>query len=342
MEHRRLNPQHKEAQQDLRYERSFIPGQVEYRAAESGDGMGEVFGYALKWGVEYDMGWYVERIAKGALDKADMSDVRILDNHESHLVLGRTKSGTASIGTDETGLWYRASLPDSPNGQNMRESLKRGDIDASSWGFRIRTDETGKRVGDRWEKRDGREIRTITDIEIVFDASPVTFPANPDTSAAKRSLELAISDGGTKRMEDEETPGAAAPMLIADPADTWEIGWMMDSVAWATVTGNSTVRSINNCIENYGYYAKMGNAEADVFQKLTDSCVAAKSAMVAMIDAHIDALKELNAAENRSEKDTSPIERREEEQKTNIYNPAVLEMEIDLLEAEFRANKHTI
>lgn len=315
MEHRKQARQPNKPDQPLSYERSFIPGQVEYRAAEDGEGMGEVFGYALKWGVEYDMGWYREKIDRNALANADMSDVRILDNHESHLVLGRTKSGTASVGTDEIGMWYRASLPDSPNGQNMKESLKRGDIDASSWGFRIRTDETGRRIGDKWEKRDGLEIRTITDISVVFDASPVTFPANPDTSAAKRSRDMAFEtrDDG-EDMEDE------APMVTATdkgPADTWEIGWMVDSVAWATVSGNSTVRAINNYLDTYTYYGKADNAEASIFQTLAASCEAAKSAMVAMIDAHIDALKALNAAENRGKS--------EENQQTNIQYIAELE-----------------
>lgn len=319
MEHRKQARPPKKSDQKLNYERSFIPGQVEYRAAEDGEGMGEVFGYALKWGVEYDMGWYREKIDRNALSNADMSDVRILDNHESHLVLGRTKSGTASVGTDEVGMWYRASLPDSPNGQNMKESLKRGDIDASSWGFRIRTDETGRRIGDKWEKRDGIEIRTITDISVVFDASPVTFPANPDTSAAKRSRDMAFSekrDGG-EDMGEGAPMGESGAMLEAGPADTWEIGWMMDSVAWATVTGNSTVRALNNCIDNYGYYAKMENTEASIFQTLVDSCAAAKAATVAMIDAHIDALKALNAAENRGKS--------EEKEETNTQYIAELE-----------------
>lgn len=320
MEHRKLNQQPKAPKdQDLdtgsTYERCFIPGHVEYRASENPDEMGEVFGYALKWGVEYDMGWFREKIDRNALANADMSDVRILDNHQNNLVLGRTKSGTATVGTDEIGMWYRAKLPNSPNGQNMRESLIRGDIDASSWGFRVRLDDTGRRIGDKWEKRDGIEIRTITDVAVVMDASPVTFPANPDTSAAKRSRDMAFE----KRMEDddmgEEVP--AASITEKGPADQWEIGWMVDSVAWATVTGNSTVRSINNNIGTYEYYAKAENAEAAIFQQLVTSCEAAKSALVAMIDAHIDALKALNAAENR--------EKPKEEQETNTQYIAELE-----------------
>lgn len=322
MELRKLNQQPKAPKaQDLdtgsTYERCFIPGHVEYRASENPDEMGEVFGYALKWGVEYDMGWFREKIDRNALANADMSDVRILDNHQNNLVLGRTKSGTATVGTDEIGMWYRAKLPNSPNGQNMRESLIRGDIDASSWGFRVRLDDTGRRVGDKWEKRDGIEIRTITDVAVVMDASPVTFPANPDTSAAKRSRDMAFEKRDD--MEEGDMGEAMDPELIIEkePADQWEIGWMVDSVAWATVTGNGTVRAINNYIASYEYYAKMENAEAAIFQQLVVSCNNAKLALVNMIDAHIDALKALNAAENR--------ETSKGEQETNIQYIAELE-----------------
>jgi phage head maturation protease len=40
-----------------------------------------------------------------------------------------------------------------------------------------------------WTKQGDRDYRTIRKVKRVFDASPVTFPANPDTTAAKRSLE---------------------------------------------------------------------------------------------------------------------------------------------------------
>jgi phage head maturation protease len=63
--------------------------------------------------------------------------------------------------------------------------LERGDITQASWAFDINMN------GDKWvydqEKR--RDVRTITNVRNVYDASPVTHPANPDTSVAARSLE---------------------------------------------------------------------------------------------------------------------------------------------------------
>lgn len=168
-------------------ENRALVGSVELRQTDQGQP--EVFGYALKWGAKYRFAWFTEEIQRGALDEADTSDVRILFNHNQDLVIGRTKSGTAQIGFDEVGMWYRSSIPDSPTGQNLMESLKRGDVDQSSWAFSIARDETGRSIGDKWIIEEGKEHRIITRVATVYDASPVTYPANPDTSAAKRSLD---------------------------------------------------------------------------------------------------------------------------------------------------------
>ena len=77
MELRKKHPQPQPEQvSDSAFERRMISEPVQYRAGE-GDGMGEVFGHALKWDVEYDMNGLLKRLP-GALDKSDMSDVRIL------------------------------------------------------------------------------------------------------------------------------------------------------------------------------------------------------------------------------------------------------------------------
>lgn len=169
------------------FERRNVVGEVELRS--EGDGPKELFGYALKWGVSYRVAWFTEEIEKGALDNADLSDVRILFNHNPDLIIGRTKSGTASVGVDDTGLWFRSSIPDSPAGQNLAAALARGDVDQSSWAFAIERDETGRVTGDSWSVRNGVEHRVVKKVTKVFDASPVTYPANPDTSVAKRSNE---------------------------------------------------------------------------------------------------------------------------------------------------------
>jgi len=194
MELRKNNPQPQpnEAVIDNGVERRFVSEGIEIRAAENG--VSTLKGYALRFNSVYDMGWFTEEVDRRALDNANMSDVRILLNHDPNNILGRTTANTARVGVDERGLWYEVDLPDSPNGQNARVAVERGDINQSSWGFRLRQDETGRTVGNRWEKRDGKEHRILTDVAMIFDASPVTFPANPDTSVAKRSLEMTAQE----------------------------------------------------------------------------------------------------------------------------------------------------
>lgn len=180
MEHR------KQAEQPQIERRYYTATDSEFRASDDGK-TGTLRGYALRFGSVYDMGWFTEEVDRRALDNADMNDVRVLLNHDPNQILGRTVAGTAKVGVDEKGLWYEVQLPESPNGENARVAIQRGDITQSSWGFVLNY--TKESNGDRWEKRDGKEHRILTDVRMVYDASPVTFPANPDTSVAKRSLE---------------------------------------------------------------------------------------------------------------------------------------------------------
>ena len=179
--------QRKQANNQPATELRSCVGAIELRQSDTGKDT--VFGYALKWDIPYDMGWFTETIQRGALDNADLSDVRILFNHDQNLILGRTKAGTAKVGLDDVGMWYMAELPDSPTGQNVKEALRRGDIDQSSWAFSI-TMNSGMPRGDAWSMIDGKDHRIITSVATVYDASPVTYPANPDTTAAKRSKEI--------------------------------------------------------------------------------------------------------------------------------------------------------
>lgn len=137
-----------------------------------------VFGYAALFGIAYEYGDFLEEISPNAFLKADLSDVRALLNHDPNQILARTKAGTLKVGVDKKGLWYRFTLPDSPNGDNMRAALERGDVSQSSWGFTIAL------RGETWTTKNGMPHRMITEIDTVYDVSPVTYPANKSTSAA--------------------------------------------------------------------------------------------------------------------------------------------------------------
>lgn len=161
-------------------ERRAFGANIELRAAEDGQ---KIVGYAAVFNsYSEDLGGFRERIAAGAFANVLENDVRALFNHESDVVLGRTKSGTLTLEEDETGLRVEITPPNTQAARDVMELLKRGDVDQMSFAFRV-----GK---DMWTKNEDETIeRTITEIASLYDVSVVTYPAYPDTSAAVRSFE---------------------------------------------------------------------------------------------------------------------------------------------------------
>jgi len=169
-------------------ETRVLSGQVELRAASENE-KPKVRGYAAVFDKESEnLGGFREVIAPGAFDSVLQDDVRALLNHDPNLILARSKSGegTLKISTDERGLYYEFDAPDTQAGRDLTESLRRGDIDQSSFSFTVEKDE--------WQQpneEEGRSLmkRTITKVARLFDVSPVTYPAYPDATVALRSLQ---------------------------------------------------------------------------------------------------------------------------------------------------------
>lgn len=127
---------------------------------------------------------FIERIHPKAVEKllASGPDVRALGNHDENMLLGRTKSGTMSLRSDEVGTHYEIKPPRSAIGDHFVEVIKRGDMDGSSFGFNIAPG------GERWDMTTDPPTRTVTEIRDLFDIGPVTFPAYEDATVAARSL----------------------------------------------------------------------------------------------------------------------------------------------------------
>ncbi len=109
-------------------------------------------------------------------------DVVALFNHNPDLVLGRKSAGTLEIEEDEKGLGFRAFPPDTQTGRDLHTLVRRGDIIGASIGFRV------PKGGDDWSMaNNGTTLkRTIKKAEL-FDISPATYPAYPQTSVDVRS-----------------------------------------------------------------------------------------------------------------------------------------------------------
>lgn len=143
-----------------------------------------------------DMG-FIETLQRGAFKNvlSRTPDVRCLIDHEGGLlVLGRTTSGTLKLWEDETGLGYECTPPDTTAGRDILTLIGRGDINQCSFAFSLADN------GDTWTLKDGTTYRTISEIGELFDVSPVTYPAYPDTTVAVRKLEqLKMTDANWRQ-----------------------------------------------------------------------------------------------------------------------------------------------
>lgn len=157
----------------------------------------EIVGYAAVFNaMSEDLGGFREKIDRGAFSQSILQDdIRALFNHDPNYVLGRNRSGTLELDEDEQGLRIRVKVPNTGWARDLMESIKRGDINQMSFGFRT--------VKDLWEEREKKVIRTLKEVKL-FDVSPVTYPAYPQTSAAVRSAfesfttERQVSEDGAK------------------------------------------------------------------------------------------------------------------------------------------------
>ena len=141
-----------------------------------------IFGTATVFNSAYDMGWYDEEMAPESLNEADMKDVVALFNHDQNMVLARTSSGTLKLNVTGNSMEYEFEAPNTTLGNDLLEMVKRGDVYQSSFAFTVEKED--------WQERSGmKPKRVIRSIKKVYDVSPVTYPANPDTMVAKRSYD---------------------------------------------------------------------------------------------------------------------------------------------------------
>ena len=143
-------------------------------------------GYFSVFNSEYPLWEGASEIVKpGAFTNSVSGDVRALINHDSSLVLGRTKAGTLALRQDERGRWGSIRINrDDVDAMNLYARVQRGDVDQCSFGFDIKR-ETFVDLGDgkcRWE---------IEEVDPLYEVSVCTFPAYTETSVSARKQDLA-------------------------------------------------------------------------------------------------------------------------------------------------------
>ena len=142
-------------------------------------------GYFIKFDEVTEL-WpgYFEVIKREGVEKAiQNADIRALFNHDDSLVLGRTGNGTVTLGVDEIGLFGDIIInKEDPQAIGTYARVQRGDVVGCSFGFipiKIDTE----------ERADGSYLDTILELEI-FEVSPCTFPAYPQTEIAARQKDF--------------------------------------------------------------------------------------------------------------------------------------------------------
>lgn len=124
-------------------------------------------------------GPYQEIIKAGALDGADLSDSRLLWDHDTRRVpLARTPK-TMTFNVDGKGLHMTAQLPDTEEARAVYQAVKRLDVRGMSFAFTVAPN------GDTWS--DDGNVRTINKISKVYEVSVVNYPAYPMTSIEARN-----------------------------------------------------------------------------------------------------------------------------------------------------------
>jgi hypothetical protein len=156
--------------------------QTQYRTAGEGEPK-YIEGYFAVFNSNYEL-WEgaTESVDEHAFDNALADDIRALNDHETHLLLGRNKAGTLELKVDARGLWGRIEINgDDRSALDLYAQVKRGDKSQCSFGFDIIREEV--RVNS-----DGSVHWTLKEVKL-YEVSVVSFPAYDATSVTARKMD---------------------------------------------------------------------------------------------------------------------------------------------------------
>lgn len=141
-------------------------------------------GYAIKFGDVTTIGdQFRERVDSTALEGVDMSNTFALFNHDWNTPLGRA-GRNMNLTIDEEGLRVDIELPKTTAAQDLTELVKNDIVSGMSFGFTI--------ADDTWTRNhEELPLRTIEQIERLFEVTFTPVPAYPTTEVALRSMQEA-------------------------------------------------------------------------------------------------------------------------------------------------------
>ena len=183
----------------------------EIRAEVNAEGDSIIVGRPIVYDSVTDLGFCDEVIERGALDIANLNDVRFLVNHDlSRIPLARSRrnngNSTMQLTVNEFGMDISVLL-DTENNSEARalySAVQRGDISGMSFMFSVDDEE--------WENLNSdHPTRRIRKIGSVVEVSAVTFPAYSETSIQIRAKCKEALDNARSALESARQQNAKLP-----------------------------------------------------------------------------------------------------------------------------------
>lgn len=162
----------------------------EVRAEETDNGEKIITGRPIVYGSRTNIGPFDEVIEPGALDSADLTDVRFLVNHNTDMIpLARSRrnngNSTMKMTPDYQGLnldFVKLDVENNTTSRALYSAVNRGDLTGMSFMFSVDDEE--------WENLESdHPTRHIRAISSVVEVSAVTFPAYDATEINARNKE---------------------------------------------------------------------------------------------------------------------------------------------------------
>ena len=132
---------------------------------------------------------FYERIEKGTWERAikraeaENREIKLLLNHDGKQLMASTKNGSLELREIDGQLHMNATLCNTSINRDVYTMISSKLVDSFSFGFSIYNN------GERWEKRDGKKYRVVTDINL-FEVSCLSdSPAYEKTEIYARSME---------------------------------------------------------------------------------------------------------------------------------------------------------
>ena len=179
--------------------------------SEEGGSGRTIEGYAIVFGVESRMlvdYWddYREIIEPGAITEEELAqmDIKMTMWHNREKLLARSNKGvgTLKLSVDKIGVKYEFEAPNTSDGNNALELVKRGDVGGSSFIYWSDESSSVSYIKDD----DDILIRHVKKINMIYDMTIASDPAYIQTSVTAREIEqsgLKIKHEDEARREEE-------------------------------------------------------------------------------------------------------------------------------------------